>query len=87
MKNFFVVLLFVAIVCAGCRTRYDIRLNNGEVITAKGRPHLDKDRTAWIFTDASGKQNAVPAGRVTEVSPQSIDTDSGTGKFIPSGTK
>jgi uncharacterized protein YcfL len=86
MKNLFFLCLFV-VVCAGCRSNYDIHLNNSQVITAKGKPHLDKERNAWVFTDASGQVSAIPAGRVTEVSPQSMDDNSGKTQFISSGSK
>ncbi len=87
MKHLFPVLLLALLVCAGCRTRYDIRLGNGEVITAKGKPHLDKDKNAWIYTDATGQVSAIPAGRVTDVGPQSMEDNSSKSQFISSGSK
>ncbi len=82
MKNIVPVLVLIAAVGAGCHSTYDIRLNNGEVITSKGKPHLDKERNAWIYTDASGKVNGIPAGRVTQVAPQSMDNESSKSQFI-----
>ena len=86
MKNLFAVLVLAAVVCSGCHSTYNIRLSNGDIITAKGKPRLDKQRNAWVYKDASGQLNGIPAGRVSEVSPQSIDEDSKK-QFIPSGTK
>jgi hypothetical protein len=87
MKKIVPVLLLIVAVGAGCRSTYDIRLNTGEVITAKGKPHLDKEKNAWIYTDASGRLSGIPAGRVTQVAPQSMDDNSSGTKFIPSNQK
>ncbi len=81
MKSFFFIALFAFVLGTGCARRYDITLSNGEVITAKGKPHLDKQKGTWIFIDASGKTNGISAGRVTQVGPQSIG-GSGNSMFI-----
>jgi hypothetical protein len=81
MKTFFLALLLAA-ACAGCATRYDVTLTNGQVVTTRGKPHLSPDKNEWLFTDASGKPDRVPAGNVSQVAPQSMDTDNPT-KFNP----
>ena len=68
-------LLFAAALCAGCTTIYDIKLNNNEMITSKGRPKLDQKRNIWIYVDGSGQTNGIPAGRVNQIIPQSMDRD------------
>jgi Bacterial protein of unknown function (DUF903) len=77
MKKITLVFLLVA-ACAGCATRYNVHLSNGDVITAKGKPHLSKDKNVWLFTDASGRTNGIPSGNVTAISPQSMDNDFST---------
>jgi hypothetical protein len=85
MKKITLVLLLAA-ACAGCATRYHVTLSSGDVITAKGKPHLSKDKTVWLFTDASGKPAGIPAGNVTQIAPASMDSGSPT-KFVPATSK
>jgi Bacterial protein of unknown function (DUF903) len=70
MKRFFSVLFALAL-CAGCSTHYNIKLTNGEVITSRGKPKLDKDKNGYFFTDASGNPDYISLGRVEEIEPQS----------------
>jgi hypothetical protein len=72
MKKVFPILLAALALCAGCATRYDITLTNGDVITALGRPHLDSSRQRYTYKDAEGRPAAVPAMRVKEVGPSSM---------------
>lgn len=62
--------LTVLLLCAGCASHYNIKLANGEVITSRGKPKLDKDKNGYYFTDASGQQEYISLGRVEEISPQ-----------------
>jgi hypothetical protein len=83
--NKLALALLVTLLCAGCASRYDITLSNGEIITSKGKPHLNSDKTAWIYITASGRTNALPAGNVTEVSPQSMTSANPT-QFSPNNS-
>ena len=85
MKKIFLAL-FLAAVCSGCATRYNITTTSGDIITAKGKPHLNADKSAWLFTDVSGRSGIIPAGNVTQVAPQSMDKDNPS-KFIPAPSK
>jgi hypothetical protein len=86
MKTFALVLSLIVIACAGCVTRYNIRLANGDVITSKGRPHLSQDKAAWVFTDPTGKTLYLPAGSVSQIAPQSMD-DGGPTKWAPATSR
>jgi uncharacterized lipoprotein YajG len=69
------LIAMAAIVLAGCATRYEIVLNNGTRITSKGMPKL-VDNSYYVFTDALGKQQKLPALRVRSIAPQdSWDSD------------
>jgi Bacterial protein of unknown function (DUF903) len=84
MKNFLLLLLAVAL-CASCASRYNITLTNGEVITARGKPKLDKEHTGYYFTDANGNANYISLGNVHEVAPQSWKKkyDDKSFKYLP----
>jgi uncharacterized lipoprotein YajG len=53
---------------AGC-ARYQITLSNNNTITTRGRPKLNKEKTAYEFKDARGRTNSVPVFRVKEIAP------------------
>jgi len=80
MKITTLFLFLVLAACGGCATRYDMILTNGIVITAKGKPHLNADKNMYIFKDASGKTNAIPAANVSQIAPQSMASDDTTAK-------
>jgi hypothetical protein len=84
MKRVLSLLLAVTL-CAGCASHYNITLNNGEVITARGKPKLDKEKTGYYFKDASGNPAYVTLGRVREIAPQSWKkkNDENSFKFLP----
>jgi hypothetical protein len=84
MTRFLPLLLALAF-CAGCASRYNITLNNGEVITSRGKPKLDKDHAGYNFTDASGNPDYVSLGRVQEIAPRSWKKkyDDKSFKFLP----
>jgi hypothetical protein len=75
MKKIALGLLFAVAICAGCASTYVIKLSNGEILTCVGRPKLDAQRNIWIYMDAAGQSNGVPAGRVNQIVPQSMDHD------------
>jgi len=72
MKTTVSVIILALFLCAGCATRYNITLSNGEVISAKGKPHYDKSRGIWIYKNAAGQLCKVPGGSVTEIAPRSM---------------
>ena len=79
------MLLLALTLCAGCTSHYNITVNNGEVITSRGKPKLDKEHTGYYFTDASGNPDYVSLGRVQEIEPQSWKKkyDDKSFKFLP----
>ena len=81
MKKNVLILLLALFVCAGCASHYDITMNNGMVVTAHGKPHLDKEKGRYIYTDASGKPASVSILRVREIAPQSMRKKEGS-QFI-----
>lgn len=56
--------------CAGCRT-YKMTLNNGEVVTARGKPQYDSAKGSWTYTDGAGKKQVISAVSVRNVQPSS----------------
>jgi hypothetical protein len=84
MKKLFPLLLALAL-CAGCAYHYNITLNNGEVITSRGKPKLGKDHNGYYFKDASGNPSYISLGRVQEIAPQSWKKkyDDKSFKYLP----
>jgi len=76
MKKIAFVLLLAAFVCAGCATRYNIALTNGDVITARGKPKYDPTKGGFLYKDGQGNPAFVSGGRVREVAPASMSSDS-----------
>ncbi len=54
---------------SACAPRYNITLTSGTVVTAKGRPRLEKGSGVYRYTDANGKEAIVPSVRVREIAP------------------
>jgi hypothetical protein len=69
MKFSVLILAVAAAAVAGCSTRYSIIMTNGSMITAKGKPQLDKSGAGYWFMDASGKKQYISMGSVREVGP------------------
>jgi hypothetical protein len=66
---------------AGCARHYNIRTNNGGVITAKGKPKFDKPNGVFVYQDANGVERRIAAGSVQQIAPAS-DSSSPT-RFNP----
>ncbi len=77
MKKNLLVLMFALAACAGCATHYDITLNNGMVLTTHGKPHLDKEKGRYLYTDASGKPDSISVLRVRQIAPHSMRSKHG----------
>jgi hypothetical protein len=82
MKRISLLLLLAVTLCAGCATRYNITLNNGDIVTAKGKPKYDKQRNGFFYTDALGNTNYISAFRVREIAPASSSKSDNSG-FLP----
>mgnify|MGYP000377396561 CR=1 FL=1 len=54
---------------AGCG-HYQITLTNGHVLSARGKPRLDREFNIYRFKDAEGKEAMVPAFKVREIAPR-----------------
>jgi len=71
LSEFPMKVKLLLIVCAlglaaGCRTRYELTLNNAVTITSVGKPKLD--RGFYTFKDAvSGQKVTIPSGRVIQI--------------------
>ncbi len=61
---------FLLISACGCARHYLITLTNGGQITTNSKPRLKN--VSYLFKDTKGKQQAVPAGRVTLIEPASM---------------
>ena len=76
-------MLAVAL-CAGCRSTYKMTLNNGEVVTSRGKPQYDASKGSWTYTDGEGKKQVISAVSVRNVQPSSwkYSEDDKTTHFI-----
>ena len=84
MKTICLLPLFVCFICAGCAVRYDMRLSNGTIITARGKPRVDEKNHMIYFKDAHGQSNAIPEFRVTEIAPHTtMSAEDEPQKFNP----
>ena len=72
MKTNWLLSLLLAGPVAGCATRYNVTFTNGQTITAKGKPRLDKASNCYVFKDAVGQQVDVPVVRIREIAPASM---------------
>lgn len=84
MKLTSLIFLMAVLACAGCATRYDMKLTDGSIISSKGKPHLDGTRHVIYFKDGMGRTNAIPEFRVVEIAPHStMSKEDETKKFNP----
>jgi hypothetical protein len=71
MRNIILAACVATLLLTGCARRYALTLNNGTRVTAFGKPHLDPGGNSYVYKDASGQLNYIPAGRVRDISPAS----------------
>lgn len=81
-----ICLAGAVLLAAGCRTRYDVTLNSGGKIRGVTKPKLDATGRFYVFKDAAGKTNWVPAIRVNVIEPQEPLPKAKTGKVKRSRT-
>jgi hypothetical protein len=77
MKKILPFILLIVMACSGCASNYTIVLNNGDVLTSRGKPRYDASRGTYYFTDAAGHPGSVSASRVREVAPSNMADKSG----------
>ena len=70
MKPYLSLVLLSLVVTAGCVRRYEITLTNQKVITAHGKPKVDKKQGTVRFKDAEGRQHVVPSFNILEIAPR-----------------
>ncbi len=68
-KLFLSLLLNLLLLC-GCAHQYVMKLSNGQVISTPSKPKLKGPN--YHYKDALGRENMIPAGRVTEIEPASM---------------
>ena len=54
---------------AGCRTGYQMTLNNGTTITTANKPKYDPKEKVYRAKDAAGVEHYYPAFRVQSIEP------------------
>lgn len=81
MKPLLLPVLACLLMMSGCARTYVLTLSNGDRIRTVGKPRLDKG--FFYFKDASGRENTVFSGRVTEVAPASMASPDANSAFKP----
>ena len=81
MRKNILWILPVLLLIAGCRTRYEITLNNSNTYTSLGKPKLVDG--SYVFKDVNGRTNWIPSSRVRLIQPQSYGSSSETGPYKP----
>jgi len=72
----FLLMLLLAGFLAGCKTRYDITLNNGLKISGVSKPVLDPAKGEYRFKYSNGKEGSVKDMRVRVIEPHGDSDDS-----------
>lgn len=81
MKINFLLAVCGITLLTGCTRHYVVTLNNGNQISAFGKPK--RENGAYVFKDAKGQQVSIPAGRVSEVAPASMAGSHSSPGFLP----
>ena len=69
MKQLLLAMLLGVALFTGCASHYVVTLNNGRLIMAAEKPHLEGFN--FIFTDLNGRTNSIPSTRVRAIAPAS----------------
>jgi hypothetical protein len=85
MKKLCPLLLMGLVLFTGCAHNYTMTLTNGTQLGAKGKPKLKEG--VYYFTDASGNETSMPAGRVSQIEPASSAAKSKKTGFIDAPKK
>ena len=76
MKKLVSILCLGAVLLCGCARRYVITLNTGSQISTTSKPRLKNG--AYVYKDYAGREASTPAGRVVEIAPASMASQSST---------
>ena len=76
------LLIIVSALVSGCTHTYVMKLQNGMQLTTASKPKLKNG--VYVYKDALGRDQYVPAGSVREIEPASMAQEE-QGKFKPSG--
>jgi hypothetical protein len=76
------LLLFILLsgIVSGCSHTYVMKLQNGMQLTTASKPKLQNG--VYVYKDALGRDQYVPAGNVREIEPASMAQEE-QGKFKP----
>jgi hypothetical protein len=85
MKKLYPLLLMGLMFFTGCAHNYTMTLTNGTQLGAKGKPKLKEG--VYYFTDASGNETSVPAGRVAQIEPAASAAKNKKTGFIDAPSK
>jgi hypothetical protein len=85
MKKLCPLLLTGLVLFTGCAHNYTMTLTNGTQLGAKGKPKLKEG--VYYFTDASGNETSVPAGRVAQIEPAAAAAKNKKTGFIDAPSK
>jgi hypothetical protein len=69
MKNFRLLSVLAALLCAGCTSHYAVTLNNGTRLNVPSKPHLQGN--SYVYKNSSGEEVYLPVGSVREIAPAS----------------
>jgi hypothetical protein len=74
MKNFiFLLAALVTIALIGCSHQYVMKMSNGSKIVSASKPKLENG--AYMYKDARGEKHYVSQGRVIEIAPASMASE------------
>ena len=67
MKKFFVAACAAALLAACGTTQYIISTNTGQMVTAYGKPDVDKEKGTLTYEDQDGKRVVMKLSDVKQV--------------------